>query len=86
MAPGRASLRRKPAPVVKKAARGYRERMDLGNFAAIWLVSVIAATYAAARAGKAWIGFLLGLVLGPMGALIAVAISGGLNLLPEEND
>lgn len=60
--------------------------MDLGNFAAIWAVSVIAATVAAARAGRAWVGFLLGLALGPMGALIAVAISGGVNVLPSERE
>lgn len=60
--------------------------MELGNIAAIWVVSVIGATVAGARAGKAVVGFLLGLVLGPMGALIAVAISGGVNVLPSERD
>jgi hypothetical protein len=59
--------------------------MDLGSFLAIWAVSVVAATVAGAREGKAVIGFLLGLVLGPMGALVAVAISGGLNLLPHDD-
>lgn len=59
---------------------------DLGALATIWVFSAIAATVVADRAGKGVLGFLLGLVLGPIGFLIALYVSGGYKVFPDQDD
>lgn len=59
---------------------------DLGAFAVIWVASVIAAALIADRHGKTVAGILLGLLLGPLGLLVVLLITGGLNVTPRQDD